>query len=133
MKYLILIFGLFLVGQVHAQKHKGVEYLGSNANQDTLTDAADLTYAFGEDLKKGGAMGFGVNVTKVSGTVAGVIYYQGSANGTDYVTVATDTLTDATNTYEYNLANWPYRYARIFIDGSGTSVRYIRPQMSYTP
>jgi len=130
---MIFLMLMVVVSTASAQKFKGVAILGDNANQDTLTNAATKNYAFGEDLKRGGYMGFGLNVTKASGTVAGIVYYQGSADGTNYVTVSTDTLTDATNDYEYNHANWPYRYARISVVGSGTSVRYLLPQMSYIP
>ena len=137
MKYIIICLAMiFCVGinTVEAQKFKAVEQLGNDADQDTLTNGGDLTYSFAEDLKKGTyQIGFGVNVTKVSGTVAGTIYYQGSVNNSDFVTVASDILTDATNDYEYTTGTWPFRYARIFIDGTGTSVRYVRPSISWIP
>lgn len=129
---LILFLVSFIALAVNAQgTYKGVAQLGTNGDQDTLTNAATVTYALGVNLTKPGDMSFGVNVTKVSGTVAGIIYYQGSVDNTNFVTVDTDTLTDATNTYHSTLANWTWPYARISVVGSGTSVRYIIPSMAY--
>lgn len=64
-------------------------------------------------------------ITKVSGTVAGTYFIQGSLDGTNYVSniVSTDSVTATnvtTNTYIWALTSKAYKYYRIGYTGSGT-------------
>lgn len=60
-------------------------------------------------------------VTKISGTIAGYVYWQGSNDGVNYATIGSDTLTDATNRYQYDEAPKRYLYYKALISPSGTS------------
>lgn len=62
-----------------------------------------------------------IPITKISGTIAGVIYWQGSNDGTKFGNIGVDTLTDATNTYVYDEAPKRYLYYKALISPSGTS------------
>lgn len=62
-----------------------------------------------------------IPITKISGTIAGVIYWQGSNDGTKFGTIGVDTLTDATNTYVYDEYPKRYLYYKALISPSGTS------------
>lgn len=60
-------------------------------------------------------------ITKISGTIAGSVYWQGSNDGTTYSTIGSDTLTDATNSYQYDESPKRYLYYKALISPSGTS------------
>jgi len=62
-----------------------------------------------------------IPITKISGTIAGVIYWQGSNDGVKYGNIGVDTLTDATNTYVYDESPKRYLYYKALISPSGTS------------
>lgn len=60
-------------------------------------------------------------VTKISGTITGTIQWQGSNGGTKWVTISSDTLTDATNVYGYSEAPKKWLYYKALITQTGTS------------
>jgi len=62
-----------------------------------------------------------VPIIKISGTIAGVIYYQGSNDGVKYGNIGVDSLTDATNTYTYDESPKRYLYYKALVSPSGTS------------
>lgn len=59
-------------------------------------------------------------VTKISGTVAGSVKWQGSNDGVSYATISSDTLTDATNTYQFSDVPKKFMYYKALITGTGT-------------
>lgn len=62
-------------------------------------------------------------VTKISGTVGGNVFLQGSLDGTNFKNVGADTLTNTdqtTNTKIFVLDGNPYLYYRLLLTGSGT-------------
>lgn len=66
-------------------------------------------------------------VTKISGTIAGSVKWQGSNDNTKWFTIQTDTLTDATNVYGYSEAPKKWLYYKALITQTGTS------SLSYAP
>lgn len=62
-----------------------------------------------------------VPVTKISGTIAGTVKWQGSNDGVTYYTVSSDTLTDATNVYGFTQAPKAWLYYKALITQTGTS------------
>lgn len=62
-----------------------------------------------------------VPVTKISGTITGVVYYQGSNDGVKYGNIGSDTLTDGTDTYVYDESPKRYLYYKALVSPSGTS------------
>ena len=75
----------------------------------------------------GGYYSIGIQavVTKVSGTVGGTAIIQGSLDGTNYVTIGSDTLTfsdQATNTKVWAITPSVYQYHRVKFVSSGTQV-----------
>lgn len=60
-------------------------------------------------------------ITKISGTVGGTVSWQGSNDGVNYSTLtSTETVTDATNVYDYNESPKRYLYYKALITGTGT-------------
>lgn len=62
-------------------------------------------------------------ITKISGTVAGTVLLQGSLDGTNYISVGADTMTNtdvATGTHFWVVTGNPYGYYRLLLTGSGT-------------
>lgn len=62
-----------------------------------------------------------VPIIKISGTIEGVIYWQGSNDGVKYGNIGIDSLTDATNTYTYDESPKRYLYYKALVAPSGTS------------
>lgn len=107
----------------------GVESKAQSAvlisSTDTLNDA-ETVYISLPTLTGGYyAIGIQAKVTKVSGTVAGTAIIQGSLDGTNYVTIGSDTLTfsdQATNTKVWAITPSVYQYHRVKFVSSGTQV-----------
>lgn len=73
-------------------------------------------------------------ITKISGTVAGTYYLQGSLDGTNYKSIVGDSATATnvtTNTVIWVLDNRNYKYYRIGYTGSGTMVATMRGYFFY--
>lgn len=68
-------------------------------------------------------LGIILKTTKISGTIAGSLFIQVSNTGvsTDFATIATIALTDATTNYEYKETDKGFLYYRTLIHQSGTS------------
>ncbi len=119
-KHLILIFALALFsasfGQVTAMKSS------YNLLSDTATNAGTANV----DLpvtKTWTQISIQAVVTKISGTVAGTVFLQGSLDGTNYLNIGIDTLTNTdvtTNTKIWVIEGSPYSYYRLLLTGSGT-------------
>lgn len=62
-----------------------------------------------------------LKTTKISGTITGTIQWQASNNGTDFATVKTDTLLNATHNYTYKEVDKAYLYYKPLITQTGTS------------
>lgn len=62
-----------------------------------------------------------IPITKISGTIAGNIHWQGSNDGVSYGTISSTALTDATNVYVYSENPKRYLYYKALISPSGTS------------
>jgi hypothetical protein len=111
----ILFFLLLVIAAntVHAQSAK----MGTDT---TLAVAGTKTYSLTVTGVKN-TLAFQINETKNSGTVAGTAVLKGSIDGTNYVTLATHNLTDASasflDTYAYN----PYYKYQVVVTTTGTN------------
>ena len=68
-------------------------------------------------------------ITKVSGTVAGTYYLQGSIDGTNFKSIVGDSVTATnvtTNTKLWVLSTRSYKYYRVAYTGTGTMVATLR-------
>lgn len=61
-----------------------------------------------------------ITVTKISGTVAGNVEWQGSNDGVKYATIDTSVLSDATKSYQFNQSPKRFAYYKANIAGTGT-------------
>jgi hypothetical protein len=68
-------------------------------------------------------------VTKISGTVGGSYKFQGSNDGTNYATLATDTLTDASAVFSYKEVDKAFQYYRVLVTGTGTMSASIKARL----
>lgn len=62
-----------------------------------------------------------IPITKISGTIAGVIYWQGSNDGVTFGDIGIDSLADASKTYVYDESPKRYLHYKALISPSGTS------------
>src|ERR1700761_6612614 len=90
---------------------------------DTALQAADegpKTAIIKSSVK---SLGIVLKTTKISGTIAGSVFVQVSNTGlsTDFATIATIALVDATTNYEYKETDKGFLYYRMLIHQSGTS------------
>lgn len=60
-------------------------------------------------------------LTKISGTIAGTVKWQGSLDGTNWFTLQTDTLTDASANWGYTEAPKKWLHYKALITQTGTS------------
>jgi hypothetical protein len=120
----------------------GTNYLTSGYTQST-TPALPATWAGGTALPTAVvnpalSTTIQVNITKISGTVAGTVTLQGSLDGTNYNTAtsgalaitATYTATDvASQSKSWVIVNNPYRYYRVTWTGAGTMAASMSAQV----
>jgi hypothetical protein len=96
----------------------------------TFTNATTASYSISVTGPKH-AVTFVYTVAKTSGTTAGTITLLGTLDGTNYVTLRTDTLTDANAvigvSYDYN----GYSKYKVTIAQTGTSVTNYKVQALY--
>ena len=97
---LLIAVSLFAPTQSHAQR---VTTLTPTAAKDTITNT-DTAYIYiwsgagssSSGVADGASMSVQSYVKKVSGTAAGYINFQGTIDGTNWKTIATDTLANST-------------------------------------
>lgn len=116
MKFLSLIFGFMLFMSIQTKAQVITSFTGSDTIVNTATVNCDLIL---RNAYTSGA--FQVVNTKVSGTVAGNTLFQGSVDGTNYVTLDTLVNTDQTTNTKIIIQTPPaYPYYRFKYTGSGT-------------
>jgi len=119
MKKLFLLLFMFASFGVFAQAKAPAALTNSAAaivDAGIVTAPVTLTY-------DAATVTFQTLVTKVSGTVAGVVKIQGSLDGTTWFNATTDSLALqnlTTNQYKTIITNNPWYYYRVYAKGSGT-------------
>ncbi len=119
-----LIFALMIIGFAFTSKAQNpavtLSWSGHGNALDTVTNTG-TKYASVQVTKTPKAFSIVVKVTKISGTVGGTISWQGSNNGTDYVTISTSSPSDASANYSYVIYTpTAYKFYRVSWTGSGT-------------
>lgn len=128
--FLFALLLAFTAITASAQSNQRLTLLqATGAASDTVTNAGKA-YVGRAFTGSATAIGVQVAITKVSGTVAGTITFQGSVDGTNYHTIgSTQSLTDTAGTKYYlftldgNLA--PYTHYRASVADGTTCVYYI--------
>lgn len=95
------------------------------SSTDTLTNADTVNISLPQATGGYYAVGIQAVVSKVSGTVSGSAIIQGSLDGTNWVTIGSDTLTftdAATNTKVWAITPSVYQYHRVKFISAGTVV-----------
>jgi hypothetical protein len=122
-KFLFLLLATALMVGAKAQvifpKSRTV-FANTNPTADTLTNV-DTIYNI---VRAGGLYNASiqVDVTTLSGTLAGHAYLSGSINGINYVPLDTVTLSGAISSSIYQFNPSPYQYYKVAFITSGTSV-----------
>lgn len=111
----LLIIGLSVSFALHAQSFRG------KIADSTLTNATTASFTIPVTGAKG-TVTFQYVITKTSGTVAGTVILLGTVDGTNYVTLNTYNLTDATVTTGVNYAYNPYAKYKVTVTTTGTQV-----------
>lgn len=116
-KLLLFITVLLFAGALHAQSYNA-KIKGPDILTNAVSDTVSLTIVGSKT-----SVGFQVNVTKTSGTVAGTIKYYGSKDaGANYMILQTDTLTDASGVFGYTASYNAYGKYRVIVATTGTQV-----------
>lgn len=141
-KLFILIPFLFMAFVGQAQKaslynatntYSLARLQAATATRDTVTDTG-LGALYSKIQNGDGYVTIQVNVTKVSGTVAGTITVSGSLDGVNYkaasteetqTALATAALTNGSDTFLWRLKKSPYLYYKISTAGGTTCVYYL--------
>lgn len=113
--FLLLIIGLAGSFASHAQSFRAKIADSTHTNAMTSSFTIPVTGAKG-------TVTFQYVITKTSGTVAGTIVLLGTVDGTNYVTLNTYTLTDATVTTGVTYAYNPYAKYKVTVTTTGTQV-----------
>lgn len=122
MKKLLFIAIVFLItGTTQAQTVFSLKWNTYSKTLDTVTNTGVKTSTI-TVLGVHDQLSAHVTVTKISGTVAGKIYWQASTDGTNFASLDSVTITDlASATYQYNrTTTLPFVYFRVRAAGSGT-------------
>lgn len=116
-KIFLLLMLCFFVGAVSAQFASGVQV--KQTTSDTIKTGA-LTVNKIVPLTAGyQSASFQVVVTKVSGTVAGKVYFKGTIDGTNYVNIDSLTLANVTTNTKV-FTDVPAKYAKYNLQGVGS-------------
>lgn len=96
---------------------------------DTVTNAGTKTYTQTVSNHRN-TVSFQVNMTKITGTTSAVtVAFQGSVDGTNYVTLHTDTMADASTIKSHVYTGNGYVSYKIVVTGSGTQSSSYRAYM----
>lgn len=93
------------------------------ADLDTLAASETGTYTMSSTVKNLCSCYFHVAGLKISGNTGGTISYQyaNDVSGTNWHTMATDTITDGTTDASYEVSNFAANRARITVVANGTT------------
>ena len=121
MKKLIAIILICAGLGVQANAQSATTLTFSNGLALDTVDNTETHYASATVQSPAAGVALVVKVLKISGTVGGVISWQGSNDGTVYATIETDTASDASANYSYAVSGGaPYKYYRVSWTGTGT-------------
>lgn len=129
-KLLIILLAVFAFGAAKAQV---VRLTNPNG---LLLDTASQAAAEGPTIRIGKVKTIGVIVvtTKISGTIAGTVAFQGSNDGVTWSTIGTATaLVDASTNYQYKEVDKAYAYYKALITQTGTSSLSYKATVNETP
>lgn len=135
-----ILFSLLMAGAClfispvtsNAQTGTG-DYEGYLGALDTLTNADTATYIATVTGPKHN-VSFSVNITKLTGTLAGKINLYGSVDGTNYLTTALATeitITDASQVRGFSLNYNGYKKYKLVVITSGTNTSSHRASIMY--
>lgn len=127
----ILLLGLAIMIAAPAESTAQQAAKGYMGALDTLTDAESVTQTLTPTSGYKGHIQFVVNITKISGTVAGTIKYYGTINGTVYELIETDNLTDSSGVFGCSVVPSKYVGYKIVYAGSGTMGASFRAEYLY--
>jgi hypothetical protein len=117
MKKLIFFLALFTAGLVFQSSAQLLKT--TKPVKDTCVNTDNTTITLGSI--PGDAVAFHLTAAKVSGTVAGNAIFEGSIDGTNWVTLQTTALTDvAVNTITFTPTALSFAQYRIRVTTSGT-------------
>ena len=122
MRKFLFIAVIVLAASLSSNAQVGtLTWSGFGNTLDTVTNAGTKYAGVTIGATPPKAFNFLIKVTKISGTVGGTISWQGSNNGTDYVTISTSSPSDASANYQYSVSGWtPFKYYRVSWTGTGT-------------
>lgn len=137
-KYFALILALVVFAlNAAAQDYKDVVLISTTNSTvtDTVTDTGVRTLRTPNNPGFWSVVGVGVTVTKISGTVAGVVRLMGSYDGTNFFRISpTDSLNAAnvtTNYKSFTLTSYPYKYIAVQYTGTGTMAAKLNSQLIF--
>lgn len=115
MKYLIVIFSLFIFSGINAQKIlRPLPLLDTTVNTGTAAHTIAVSGSYNNGV-------FQYVGTKISGTVGGKTYLMGSVDNTNFVKLDSFTnLNVTTNTKIFTQTRPMYPYYKIESEGTGT-------------
>lgn len=124
---------IFLLAFIMAGYYSQAQAFELISSTDTLVNTTGVTLTTSKTNFKGaGQVGVYVKSIELTGTAAGVIYYEVSVDGTNWFQVATDTITTGTvyNMFEGRLYANKFR---VRITASGTQTTEIVAQFAFKP
>jgi len=119
-KLLFIALAVLCIGTAKAQVSKAMV----NPNGLALDTASQAAAEGPKVIVTGNAKTFSIVLvtTKISGTIAGTVSWQGSNDGVNFATIGSATnLVDASTNYTYKEVDKGYAYYRALITQTGTS------------
>jgi len=120
--FLLTLFTIGFAGESQAQKPD--RYVTVSTDTTTDVDTSIITYT----MVPNGIKSFQSTVTRVSGTAAGKVYFEGTTDGNAWVRLDSLVLTNqVTNSKFFNISTQPTCYSyRAYYISSGTQTSYQR-------
>lgn len=118
-----ILAAILLIGSIVAHAQTATQAMVNN--NGLALDTASQAAAEGPKTLavKGEAVAFSIVLvtTKISGTIAGTVAWQGSNDGVNFATISTTALTDASTNYQYKETEKGFLYYKALITQTGTS------------
>lgn len=121
MKKLFLLAILFAIASIGSAQVTPMTSI-YNHPTDTVTNAG-INFVYATSLNSQSNLSVQPVITKISGTIAGTYYLQGSLDGVNYLSIVGDSTVATnvtTNTKVWFLATKYFKYYRIGYTGTGT-------------
>lgn len=136
--FVLLTCASFLIApKAIGQNFTAIDLVSGSAVNDTLTNAATLTFTATEVFKRIGTLHFGIEWDSLSGSTAATVYYEvalvQNPTADQWITLSSDVINGVTGNAEYQVTDLAAVLARQRVVGTGTQSTEVTPTLAFKP